>query len=231
MKNRWVDTSHGMKDDKIYGMFDPSVDSDIMKENLQEWLCDNRLEVTECISIVLRNHERSYSEWFRYVDSCSGPDELALYCLLRKMGIHTAVFNKSYIWTTLVDHITCTDEEIIQLCGVNLVFLGPAHYGILGDIRRLSKNMGPLVNPKSSSSTPNPLSHRKKKPLVVMVAPLTKKGAVAVAVVMENHKILQMKENDHIPLVSCVVGTMELLHLVPVHVPYAVVFNQWIMYH
>ena len=151
MKNRWVDTSHGTKDDKIYGMFDPSEDSDITKENLQEWLCDHRLEVTECISIALHNHERSYAEWFRYVDSCSGPDELALYCLSRKMGIHMAVFNKSYIWTTLVDHITCTDEEIIQLCGVNLVFLGPAHYGILHDIRQPSKNMGPVVNPKSAS--------------------------------------------------------------------------------
>ena len=149
-----------MKDDKIYGMFDLSVDSDITKENLQEWLCDNRLEVTECISIALHNHECSYAKWFRYVDSCSGPDKLALYCVLRKMGIHTAVFNKSYIWTTLADHITCTDEEIIQLCGVNLVFLGPAHYGILRDIRWPSKNMGPVVNPKSS--TPNPPTHRNK---------------------------------------------------------------------
>ena len=64
-----------------------------------------------------------------------------------------------------------------------------------------------------------------------MVAPLTQKRAVDVAVVMENQQILQMKENDHIPLVSCIVGTMELPHLVPVHVPYTVVFNQWIMYH
>ena len=66
---RWMDTSHSMKGDKIYGMFDPTVDSDITKENLQEWLCDNRFEVTECISIALHNHERTYSEWFRYVDS------------------------------------------------------------------------------------------------------------------------------------------------------------------
>ena len=64
-----------------------------------------------------------------------------------------------------------------------------------------------------------------------MVTPLTKKRAVDVAVVVENQQILQMKENNHIPLVSCVVRTMELPCLVPVHVPYAVVFNQWIMYH
>ena len=37
-KNRWVDTSHGVNRDKIYGMFDPSTDPNIVKENLQEWL-------------------------------------------------------------------------------------------------------------------------------------------------------------------------------------------------
>ena len=159
MKNRWVDTSHGTKGEKIYGMFDSTIDCDIRKENLQEWLCDNCKQVTDCITTALHNHERTYSEWFRYVDSCSGPDEVALYCLSRKMGIHTAVFNRSYILTTLGNYITQTDEEIIQLCGVNLVFLGPTHYGILGDIRRPSKNtvtnvvMIPTLNPPSNSST------------------------------------------------------------------------------
>ena len=64
-----------------------------------------------------------------------------------------------------------------------------------------------------------------------MVALLTKKRAVDMVVVVQNQQILQMKENDHIPLVSSVVRTMELSRLVPIHVPYAVVFNQWIMYH
>ena len=120
---------------KIYGLFDPTIDSEIVKENLQEWLWDNCFEVTECISIALCNHERTYAEWFQYVDSSPGPDELALYCLARKHGIQVAVFNKSYVWTTLADHITRTDDEIIQLCSVNLVFIGPTEYGILRNIR------------------------------------------------------------------------------------------------
>ena len=53
LTNRWVDTSHGAKGDKIYGMFDPSTDPEIVKENLQEWLCNHHMEVTECISIAL----------------------------------------------------------------------------------------------------------------------------------------------------------------------------------
>ena len=138
VKNRWVDTSHGKNGLKIYGLFDPSEDSEIIKENLKEWLCDNCHEITECISITLRNHERAYTEWFKYVDDSSGTNELALYCLSHKMEIHTAIFNKSYIWTTLADHITHSDEEIMCLCGVNLVFLGPTKYGILRDIRHPS---------------------------------------------------------------------------------------------
>ena len=153
VKNKWVDTSHGKNGLKIYGLFDSTTDSEIVKENLQEWLCDNCHEVTECISITLRNHERTYTEWFKYFDDSSGPDELALYCLSHKMGIHTAVFNKSYIWTTLPDHVTHSDEEIMQLCGVNLVFLGPTKYGILRDIRH--PNSGAHVEP-AIAPTPKP---------------------------------------------------------------------------
>ena len=105
-----------------------------MKESLQEWLCDNRNEITQCISIVLWNYEMSYAEWFKYVDDKSGPDKLALYSLSCKHGIHTNVFNKSYVLTTLMDHVNRSDEEIIALCGVNLVFLGPTIYGIIRDI-------------------------------------------------------------------------------------------------
>ena len=152
VKSRWVDTTHGKNGLKIYGLFDPITDSEIVKENLQEWLCDNRHEVTECISIALRNHERTYSEWFRYVDSSPGPDELALYCLARKHGVQVAVFNKSYVWTTLSRYLDRTDDEIIQLCGVNLVFIGPCEYGILQDIRRPAPSILVHTNPKTPTS-------------------------------------------------------------------------------
>ena len=144
-------------------MFDPTTDSEIVKENLQEWLCDNRHEVTECISIALRNHERTYSEWFWYVDSSPGPDELALYCLARKHGVQVAVFNKSYVWTTLSKHLDRTNDEIIQLCGVNLVFIGPCEYGILRDIRRPVQSILVHTNPKTPTSGKPKMSKTIKK--------------------------------------------------------------------
>ena len=134
MKNRWIDTQHGSTGEKIYELYDPEQEGELIKESFQEWLCDDRNEITECIGIALRNHEKSYAKWFRYVDSRSGPDELALYGLLRKYGVQTAIFNKSYVWTTLADHVLRSDEEILSLCSVNLLFLGETTYGIIRKI-------------------------------------------------------------------------------------------------
>ena len=161
VKNRWVDTTHGKNGLKVYSLFDPTIDSEIVKENLQEWLCDNCHEVTECISIALRNHERTYSEWFRYVDSSHGPDELALYCLARKHGVHVSVFNKSYVWTTLMRHIDRSDEEIMQLCEINLVLTGPCEYGILRDIRRPVQNIPVHTSSKTVRKPKTPNTNKK----------------------------------------------------------------------
>ena len=129
-----------------------------MKESLQEWLCDNRNEITQCIGIVMRNHERSYAEWFKYVDDRSGPNELALYGLSKKHVIHTAIFNKSYVWTTLADHVLRSDEEIISLCGVNLVFLDYTSYGIIKHIRAPNPN-----DTKKTSPVPTPAHMKSSK--------------------------------------------------------------------
>ena len=153
VRSRWVDTTHGKNGLKVYGLFDPTTDSEIVKENLQEWLCYNRHEVTECISIALHNHERTYSEWFRYVDSSPGPDELALYCLARKHGVQVAVFNKSYIWTTLSKHLDRTHDEIIQLCGVNSVFIGPCSIPAEGVVTDRPTSASTEDRPKSASPT------------------------------------------------------------------------------
>ena len=163
VKSRWVDTTHGKNGLKVYGLFDPTTDSEIVKENLKEWLCDNRHEVTECISIALHNHERTYSEWFRYVESSPGPDELALYCLARKHGVQVAVFNKSYVWTTLSKHLNRTDDEILQLYGVNLVFIGPCEYGILRDIWHPAQSILMHTNPKTPTSGKPKMSKTIKK--------------------------------------------------------------------
>ena len=155
MKNRWIDTQHGSSGEKIYELYDPDQEGELIKESLQEWLCDNQNKITQCIGIALRNHEKSYAEWFRYVDSRSGLDELALYSLSRKYGIQTAIYNKSYVWTTLADHVLRSDQEIYSLCGVKLVFLEETMYGIIRNIR--------VPNPdETQQSTPTSAVGHKK---------------------------------------------------------------------
>ena len=104
-------------------------------------MCDNRQEITSCIKIALNYHECSYAEWFKYVDDCSGPDELALYCLSRKYGIHTAVYNKSYVWTTISNHLLLSDTEIFKCRGVHLIFLGQTKYSVLHEIKQTSPGL------------------------------------------------------------------------------------------
>ena len=138
MKGHWIDTKHGKDGVKIYELFDENMDGELIKEGMQEWMCDNRLDLTLCISIALNNHEHSYTEWFKYIDDCSGPNELSLYCLSRKYGVHTSVYNKSYVWMTLSNHIMLSDTKICKCSGVRLIFLGQTHYGILWEIKQPS---------------------------------------------------------------------------------------------
>ena len=138
MKGHWVDVRHGTDSSGIYELFEEGTSSEIIKENLQEWMCNNRYEITSCIKITLRNHNRTYAEWFKYVDDCSGPDELAIYCLCRRYGVHCAIFNSGYVWTTLGNHLMSSDEEVFKRSKIRLVYLGENLYGIIRVIRQPS---------------------------------------------------------------------------------------------
>ena len=46
MKNCWIDTRHGESGEQIYELYNPEQEGEIVKESLQEWLCDNRNEIT-----------------------------------------------------------------------------------------------------------------------------------------------------------------------------------------
>ena len=46
MKNHWIDTRHSDSGEQIYELYNPKQEGEIVKESLQEWLCDNRNEIT-----------------------------------------------------------------------------------------------------------------------------------------------------------------------------------------
>ena len=66
---------------KLYAEFSEENDGELAKELVQTWICDNRLEVSNCIRIALENHKQPFCNWYRDSEKYTSPDELLLYCL------------------------------------------------------------------------------------------------------------------------------------------------------
>ena len=49
------------------------------RELVQTSICDNRLEITNCIRIALNNRKQAFCDWFRDSEQYTSPDELLFY--------------------------------------------------------------------------------------------------------------------------------------------------------
>ena len=115
---------------KLYSEFSKDNDGELAHELVQTWICDNRLEVTNCVRIALENRNQSFCNWFRNSEKYSSPDELLLYCLGKQNNLHVTIFNRKYVWSTLSKHIRYDYPEIVEHSDILLVFLGERHYAI-----------------------------------------------------------------------------------------------------
>ena len=115
---------------KLYSEFSKDNDGELARELVQTWICDNRLEVTNCVRIALENRNQSFCNWFRDSEKYSSPDELLLYCLGKQNNLHVSIFNSKYVWSTLSKHIRYDYPEIVEHSDILLVFLGERHYAI-----------------------------------------------------------------------------------------------------
>ena len=77
-------------------------------------------------------------------------DELALY-ISKVYNRHIKVYTSSYCWTTLRDQFTLTQDEIGNLCDVNLLFMGP---GKFAEIKRIRPPVPSTSSLHASSTTP-----------------------------------------------------------------------------
>ena len=109
---------------KLYSEFSNEKDGELARELVQTWICDHRLEVTNCIHIALENRKYSFCNWFRVSEKFSSPDELMLYCLGKSNNLHVSIFNSSYVWSTLAGHIKYDYFEILTQSQIVLIFLG-----------------------------------------------------------------------------------------------------------
>ena len=90
---------------KLYAEFSEDNDGELARESVQTWICNNRLEVNNCIRIALDNRKEPFCDWFRTSEQFSSPDELLLYCLAKQTKRHVSIFNAKYVWSTLSNHI------------------------------------------------------------------------------------------------------------------------------
>ena len=132
---------------KLYSEFSKDNDSELARELVQTWICDNRLEVTNCIRIALDNRKQSFCNWFRNSEQYPSPDELLLYCLEKQNNLHVSIFNSKYVWLMLSKHIRYDYFEIVEHSHIILVFLGERHYAIF------RKKSNPVDEPSRTSNT------------------------------------------------------------------------------
>ena len=117
-------------DYKLYAEFLEENNGELAKELVQTWICDNHLEVSNCIRIALENHKQPFCNWYHDSEKYTSPDELILYCLGKQTNKHVSIFNSKYVWSTLTNHIRYNYFEILQHSHVILVMLGERHYAI-----------------------------------------------------------------------------------------------------
>ena len=135
---------------KLYSEFSKENDGELARELVQTWICDNRLEVTNCIHIALDNRKQSFCNWFRDSEQYPSPDELLLYCLGKQNNLHVSIFNSKYVWSTLSKHIRYDYFEIVEHSHIILVFLGERHYAIFRKKHTTEDEPQRTSNPSSS---------------------------------------------------------------------------------
>ena len=130
-ENNVVDTASVRQGQLIYELYGNGEEGEIMKEQVQTWICDNRQDVTRAVSTTLRAKETSFGSWFRSSEENKSPDELIVYCLSKMTQKHTVIFNKSFAWSTLRNYMSYNDSEIVQRSSVVLIYVGLSKYAVL----------------------------------------------------------------------------------------------------
>ena len=149
-----VDTASVRDGRLIYELYGNGEEGEIVKEQVQTWICDNRQDVTRAVGITLHAKESSFSSWFRASEENRSPDELIVYCLSKMSQKHTVILNKSFAWSTLSNYISYSDLEIVQRSSIILIYIDINTYAVL-------KPSWTVKPPETI--TPTPSTNRKRK--------------------------------------------------------------------
>ena len=174
MKNHWLDSTVLLSPDKskptCTGLFEIfgklySVNAVDMKEQLIDWICDNHVDLANCMSIALNQSKQSLTGWLQQITMNDEfvPDELTLYCLACFTGHHALVYTNDFCWSTLLNQFHLSEDALYERSKVKLVYVGHHMFIELKDIR-LPKPTPPVPaqTPKSVAKKPKPNKRSKK---------------------------------------------------------------------
>ena len=157
----------------VYEMFGDGEEGEIIREKVQTWICDNRMDVTNAVSTTLRTKKVTFGDWFRSSEQNRSPDELIVYCLAKMSKRHTVIFNDSFPWSTLLNHMSYSDSEIVERSSVLLIYVGVSNYAIIQPKPKIPYNIGkPACSNKSKKAT-------KKRTLAKTICRLGKRTATS----------------------------------------------------
>ena len=146
MKHHWLDSTVLLSPNKskptCTGLFEIfgklcSVNAVDMKEQLIDWICDNHMDLANCMSIALNQSNQSLTEWLQKLTMNDDfvPDELTLYCLARFTGHHALVYTNDFCWSTLLNQFRLSEDALYERSKVKLVYVGNHMFNELKDIR------------------------------------------------------------------------------------------------
>ena len=151
---------------KLYAEFSEDKDGELARESVQTWICDNRLEVSNCIRQALENRKEPFCNWFRASEQHTSPDKLLLYCIGKQHNRHVSIFNSKYVWSTLANHIKYDYFEVVKNSDINLVFIGPRHYAIFRRKKVQETETDPAVHGNKGKGRGKSTACSKKKKTV-----------------------------------------------------------------
>ena len=171
MKHHWQDSTVLLSPNKskptCTGLFEIfsklcSVNAVDMKEQLIDWICDNRVDLANCMSIALNQSKQTLTGWLQQITMNDEfvPDELTLYCLARFTGHHALVYTNDFCWSTLLNQFRLSEDALYERSKVKLVYVGHHMFTELKDIH-LPKPV-PAQTPKSVAKKPKPNKRSKK---------------------------------------------------------------------
>ena len=176
MKRHWLDSTVLLSPDKskptCTGLFEIfsklcSVNAADMKEQLIDWICDNCVDLANCMSIALNQSKQSLTEWLQKITMNDDfiPDELTLYCLARFTGHHALVYTNDFCWSTLLNQFRLSEDALYERSKVKLVYVGHHMFVELKDIC-VPKPTPPVPAQTPKSVAKKPKSNKRSKKVI-----------------------------------------------------------------